>query len=87
MWPLRFLTRIADALEAAHEKPVIHRDLKPANIKIKPDASSPGYLVKVLDFGLAKAGAQVEVTSDSPTGGVKPAPITMVMNWMAGLKK
>src|SRR5580692_1723791 len=54
--------QIADALEAAHEKSIVHRDLKPANVKIRLDGS-----VKVLDFGLAKAGEAQEVTADSPT--------------------
>jgi serine/threonine-protein kinase len=42
--------QLCRALEAAHEQGIIHRDVKPQNIVVAPDG-----LVKVMDFGIARA--------------------------------
>ncbi len=44
-------SQVAQALSVAHAGGVIHRDIKPQNIMIQPDGN-----IKVMDFGIARAG-------------------------------
>lgn len=44
-------SQVAQALSVAHSANIIHRDIKPQNIMIQPDGN-----IKVMDFGIARAG-------------------------------
>jgi serine/threonine protein kinase/tetratricopeptide (TPR) repeat protein len=47
---------VCRAVQHAHQKGIIHRDLKPGNILVAPFDGKP--VVKVIDFGVAKATGQ-----------------------------
>jgi serine/threonine-protein kinase len=71
------LARVADAVQAAHDRGVLHRDLKPSNILI--DASGRPH---VSDFGLAKR--LEDDASVTHTGAILGTPCYMSPEQAAG---
>ncbi len=61
-----YAIQIAKGLEQAHKNAIIHRDVKPHNIIMKNDG-----VLKVTDFGIARANVQATMTcEDSAIGSV-----------------
>ncbi|MEW2071771.1 serine/threonine-protein kinase [Streptomyces sp. NPDC007346] len=57
--------QVADALGYTHRQGIVHRDLKPANIMRLTDGT-----VKICDFGIARLGHDINVTSRLTTTGI-----------------
>lgn len=59
-----FAAQICEGLSAAHKKSVIHRDIKPQNIIM-----TQREVLKVTDFGIARATSQATTTTSNSTIG------------------
>src|SRR5205807_7977628 len=53
---LALFVYVCQAVQHAHQKGIIHRDLKPSNVLVMSQDGTP--VVKVIDFGVAKAIGQ-----------------------------
>src|SRR6266513_1437106 len=65
--------QVADALQAAHDLGIVHRDLKPDNIMLTRRKSGMD-IVKVVDFGIAKAVGGRDTQKVTKTGLVVGTP-------------
>jgi serine/threonine protein kinase len=71
---LELFVPVCQAIQHAHHKGIIHRDIKPSNVLIALYDDKP--VVKVIDFGVAKAtgGTLTEHTIDTGLGVVVGTP-------------
>jgi eukaryotic-like serine/threonine-protein kinase len=53
---LELFAQVCQAVQHAHQKGIIHRDIKPSNVLVTVHDTTP--VVKVIDFGVAKALGQ-----------------------------
>jgi serine/threonine protein kinase len=65
----QILEQLCHAVGAAHAAGIVHRDLKPENVFIA-EAKRTGskFMVKVLDFGIAKVVAEAKTTQTAAVG-------------------
>jgi len=82
----RIVSHVCRALSRAHEAGLVHRDLKPENIFLSKE--SDDEIVKVLDFGVAKASDALSDSGIEPTrtGALLGTPFYMSPEQAQGLK-
>jgi serine/threonine-protein kinase len=82
---LAIAREVVSGMQAAHEAGVVHRDLKPDNIFLCRDDDAP-YVVKILDFGVAKQTSNTIDGSNTKTGAMLGTPYYMSPEQAQGVK-
>lgn len=72
---VEMILQALDGLQYAHEQGFVHRDVKPANLFLTE--AGPARLVKVGDYGLAKAFDTAGLSGQTRTGAVSGTPVFM----------
>jgi serine/threonine-protein kinase len=81
------LEQCCRALGRAHSLGIVHRDIKPDNIYLATSNDDDGYVVKVLDFGIAKVQTLAENEHLSTrTGQLLGTPMYMSPEQARGLR-
>ena len=76
------------ALARAHSLGIVHRDIKPENVYLAHSVDDDGYIVKVLDFGIAKVASSLtdDGRSSTRTGTLLGTPLYMSPEQARGLR-
>ena len=61
---VNYISQVLGAVGYAHQQHIIHRDIKPANMMLTPQG-----VVKLMDFGIARAGEERSLTMTGTTMG------------------
>ena len=78
---VRMVVDVCRGLHFAHRMGVVHRDVKPANIRLTRDGT-----VKILDFGIAKRGAEFTDPNLTQAGMVLGTPSYLSPELLQGAK-
>ena len=85
LWVLEIVRQLARALQVAHEASVVHRDLKPANVFLCTEEDG-ALLVKLVDFGVAKAHLETGSYATTQSGSLIGTPMYMSPEQFDGTK-